>query len=242
MKSITAVAVLIVTMHTISSAQVGIGTTAPDVSAALHIESMDAGLLIPRLTTLQRDAIILPANALTIFNTDLNLFQYNAGTSAEPDWTSLSPMNYNTSVKYSNTDVITSVNQNPAVNLPVFGSEEWNDDNSLYTIDLVNQTVTVNSVGRYRIIVNASFFNTSTNVRVAPSLRLTVNGTEVGSYSSTSYIRNNNGHDHSSLHLNEVVELAVGDVVAVNVFQEANVGIVNLRSVGSSNIFLEKIQ
>ena len=56
-------------------AQVGIGTATPDPSAALDIRanSNDKGLLIPRLTISQRNAIsgsVSPANGLLIFQTD----------------------------------------------------------------------------------------------------------------------------------------------------------------------------
>ena len=51
-------------------AQVGIGTTSPDSSAALDISSTNAGLLMPRMTMTQRDAIATPATGLMIFQTD----------------------------------------------------------------------------------------------------------------------------------------------------------------------------
>ena len=49
---------------------VGINTNTPDPSAVLHLESDDQGLLITRLTTLERDAIAAPAIGLMIYNTD----------------------------------------------------------------------------------------------------------------------------------------------------------------------------
>ncbi|GIV50088.1 MAG: hypothetical protein KatS3mg038_0609 [Candidatus Kapaibacterium sp.] len=65
---------------------VGIGTTSPDTSALLELRSIRSGLLIPRMTTAQRDAIILPAKSLLIFNTTTNRFEYNDGTPAAPNW------------------------------------------------------------------------------------------------------------------------------------------------------------
>jgi len=65
---------------------VGIGTLAPNRSALLDLTGTDVGLLIPRLTTTQRNAIALPAKSLLIFNTDANEFQYNWGTPGAPDW------------------------------------------------------------------------------------------------------------------------------------------------------------
>ncbi len=52
-----------------STAQVGIGTSNPDASSGLDIHFTDKGLLPPRMTTSQRDAIINPADGLMIFNT-----------------------------------------------------------------------------------------------------------------------------------------------------------------------------
>ncbi len=53
----------------------GIGTTSPHPSAKLHIQDTIRGLLLPRLTQAQRDAIPNPAHSLIIFNTDTNCFE-----------------------------------------------------------------------------------------------------------------------------------------------------------------------
>jgi hypothetical protein len=51
-------------------AQVGINNENPDESAALDITSTTKGLLIPRMTAAQRDAITSPAQGLMIFCTN----------------------------------------------------------------------------------------------------------------------------------------------------------------------------
>ncbi|MEL6276803.1 MAG: hypothetical protein AAFU03_17020, partial [Bacteroidota bacterium] len=63
-------------------AQVAINTdnTNPDSSAILEIKSTDKGLLIPRMTTAQRDAIPNPATGLTLFNLDDNCTDVYDGT------------------------------------------------------------------------------------------------------------------------------------------------------------------
>jgi len=64
-----------------AAAQVGIGTDnpAPDPSAMLDIQSLTGGLLLPRMSTADRDAISSPADALVIFNTTSRCFEaYNA--------------------------------------------------------------------------------------------------------------------------------------------------------------------
>ena len=55
---------------------VGIGTTAPAASAQLDINSTTRGLLIPRLTSAQRVAIVNPANGLQVYDTNTNSFWF----------------------------------------------------------------------------------------------------------------------------------------------------------------------
>jgi serine/threonine protein kinase, bacterial len=49
---------------------VGIGTTTPDASARLEVNSTTQGILIPKLTSTQRNAIANPATGLLVFQTD----------------------------------------------------------------------------------------------------------------------------------------------------------------------------
>ena len=51
-------------------AQVGINTENPDASAALDITSTTGGLLVPRMTAEERDAITTPSQGLIIFCSD----------------------------------------------------------------------------------------------------------------------------------------------------------------------------
>jgi hypothetical protein len=65
------------------SQNVGISAdgSTPDPSAMLDIKSTNKGLLIPRMTTAQRDTISSPAQSLLIFNTNtecLETYVYNA--------------------------------------------------------------------------------------------------------------------------------------------------------------------
>ncbi|MER3329151.1 MAG: hypothetical protein RIF34_06180, partial [Candidatus Kapaibacterium sp.] len=60
------------------SENVGVNTTSPDNSAALHVTYVTTpkGVLVPRMTTVQRGNIPAPvANGLLIFNTDNNRFE-----------------------------------------------------------------------------------------------------------------------------------------------------------------------
>jgi len=55
---------------------IGIGTTSPTSSAILDINSTNQGMLAPRMTTVQRNAIVNPANGLMIFNTTSGCLNY----------------------------------------------------------------------------------------------------------------------------------------------------------------------
>ncbi len=72
-----------------STAQnVGIGTNTPNASAVLDLTSTTKGLLIPRMTSAQRAAIVTPATGLLVYQTDGTPgLYYNTGTPALPVWT-----------------------------------------------------------------------------------------------------------------------------------------------------------
>lgn len=70
-------------------AQVAINTdgTAPDNSAMLDVKSTTRGLLAPRMTLAQRNAIVTPATGLIVFQTNGTPgYYYNSGTPAVPAW------------------------------------------------------------------------------------------------------------------------------------------------------------
>jgi hypothetical protein len=58
---------------------VGIGTNTPNPAAQLDISSNSKGVLIPRMTDAERNAIVSPVQGLMIFNTSANSFQYYNG-------------------------------------------------------------------------------------------------------------------------------------------------------------------
>ena len=65
---------------------INVDGSSPDPSALLELKSDNRGLLIPRMTTALRDAIISPAEALLIYNTDTECFNVYDGY-----WQSLCP-------------------------------------------------------------------------------------------------------------------------------------------------------
>jgi len=111
---------LLIILSSISYAQVGIGTTNPNLSAKLEIKSTDKGLLIPQInlnnvTTTQLDGTNTAATGLIIYNTNATItggngvgfYSFNGTTweqltfnsnniSTIPLWNSLQNINYTT--------------------------------------------------------------------------------------------------------------------------------------------------
>ena len=83
LKSIIFIAFIAVNLT--AFAQVGINTNTPEASAALDVNSTEGGILIPRLTETQRDAIASPATGLMIFQTDetTGFYFYDGGAWAQ---------------------------------------------------------------------------------------------------------------------------------------------------------------
>lgn len=63
-----------------ATGEIGINTATPNAKALLDLSSTTKGLLLPRMTTTQRDAITSPPAGLVIYNTTTNKSQTFNGT------------------------------------------------------------------------------------------------------------------------------------------------------------------
>lgn len=68
---------------------VGVGTVDPDPSAMLELNSTARGMLIPRMTTADRNAIVAPAEGLLIYNLDDGSFHVYGSGSGAARWDTL---------------------------------------------------------------------------------------------------------------------------------------------------------
>lgn len=73
-------------ISSLNAQRVGINTATPDASAALDITATDKGMLPPRMTMAQRDAIVSPATGLLIYQTDAatGYYYYNGSAWSAP--------------------------------------------------------------------------------------------------------------------------------------------------------------
>ncbi|MAO10231.1 MAG: hypothetical protein CMC07_04945 [Flavobacteriaceae bacterium] len=117
-----------------SYAQVGIGTTTPDPSSMLDVTSDSQGLLVPRMTTAERNAITDPAKSLLVFDTTENTYYFNEGDDVTPNWIPFLSDNE----RRDNYVLVKSVDDFPA---PTSGTITL-DENTLYEI---NGTITLSN-------------------------------------------------------------------------------------------------
>jgi hypothetical protein len=94
MKNLFGLLVTFLMVTNLIAQSVGIGTTIPDPSAALHIYSTNKGVLFPNVylaATVDYDAVLNPAPGLVVFNTNASLaggkgLYYNSGTAQNANW------------------------------------------------------------------------------------------------------------------------------------------------------------
>ena len=145
--------------------------------------------------------------------------------------------------RWTNSDTSTNLNVNNT-NAPIFGNEDYKDDgNTLYEIS--GNTLIVKASGRYDIRANLSLqgINSGNNrQRTNVNARIAVNGTPVGALGASGYIRWQSSHDHSSIHVNEILQLNANDVITVITYREANSGTVYFSASGESSFIINKLR
>ncbi len=72
--------IALVTFATQLWGQVGIGTNTPSASSMLEVKSTDKGILFPRMSSTQRNAITAPVVGLYVFDTNTNSLWYYNGS------------------------------------------------------------------------------------------------------------------------------------------------------------------
>lgn len=107
-------------------AQVGIGTLNPHPSSCLDVQSVNKGVLIPRMTTQEMLTISDPYDGLLVFNLTLNSYCIFDSTSALQQWVLFNPWkaeaNLNSDVILSATSKVGIGTTNPTAPLTVNGT------------------------------------------------------------------------------------------------------------------------
>lgn len=116
----------------IVTAQVGIGTTNPDASSMLDIQSTSTGILIPRMTSAQRTTIANPASGLLVFDISTSSFWFYKG-----NWTELAN---------GSTDKMVDANGDTRVEV-----EHSTDEDIIHLTTAGTERMAIDEVGNTRI-------------------------------------------------------------------------------------------
>lgn len=149
----------------------------------------------------------------------------------------------NYGARWTNSDITTNLNVNNTT-APIFGTLDYNDDAAtLY--QQAGNSLTVLVAGRYDIRANLSLIGINSGgnrQRTNVNARVAVNGTPVGAIAASGYIRWASGHDHSSIHVSEILNLNANDVITIITYREANSGTVQFSGNGESSIMINKLR
>ncbi len=152
--------------------------TLPDNSAGLDVNYSDKGLLIPRLTTVQRDAIANPAQALLIFNLTTLCFEFY-GTGGWHSMGCIPP-------PFSCGDVFVDERDGQTYNTVLIGSQCWMAENLNIGTQITSNPVPPNPSAHQQldngIIEKYCYGNNSSNCAVYGGL---YEWGEMMNYSST---------------------------------------------------------
>ncbi|WP_292009253.1 hypothetical protein [Chryseobacterium sp.] len=246
-------------------AQIGVNTTNIEDGVMMQLESTNKGVLFPRLALSSRTSVS-PLNAsiptgTIVFNTTLSGSFPNIispglhwWSAEEKQWTNLSTNLENVTAKYVNAENVTNYNTTAWQNVQLFGSEVFNESESIYNVNSNNHTVTLGMSGLYSISTLLSFDRLTADnpARLSMTARLYVNDQPVGteqvfSPGYTTSINNNRGlFSHS---FTEYIELNKGDVLSVKIKKTAgtyanNYGVADVKFLqsGDSSIALLRIR
>jgi hypothetical protein len=185
---------------------VGINTTSPDNSAALHVTYVTTpkGVLVPRMTTTDRGNIPSPANGLLIYNTDNNRFEvYNSTTST---WQGLLTTASAQSVAWSRTG-----NAGTTPGTDFIGTT----DNTAFTLFTNNtERLRLNANGNFGVGTN----NPTSLLSVGTSSQFQVNGT--GAINAATGITSSGNITFSGLNANEFVRTIAGGQLSTFTFSQ----------------------
>ncbi len=168
----------------LNSQNVGIGTPSPHISAKLDVESTTGGVLIPRLTTVERNDIPSPVKGLLIFNSETNRFEFYNGAA----WQAISS---SVSSKIADTDEDTFIDvektaDEDSIRFMVDGYETMKMDNkTLHLASPGKATLLGYQAGQSTPV--SDNWNTIVGYQAGQTISSGISNTMVGSFSGQSF-------------------------------------------------------
>ena len=207
--------------------------SAPDGSAMLDVVATDKGILIPRMTEVQRLGIATPATSLIVYQTDGDDgFYFNAGTPGAPSWVKLlsdSDLGEPVAIGDSDSDTRIDVEEgldDDVIRFKLLGTEFFRMDSGRFEV--------LNTGGTISIGENAGLndpFSGNNNIFIGSSSGLnsssSIRNVAIGSRSLQTATNSNNN-------------IAIGYESLINSTGSTNVGIGSF-SLGNSGSSIQNI-
>jgi hypothetical protein len=149
----------------IVKAQIGIGTLLPDNSSILDLSSTTKGFLLPRMTTVQQNALVSPAIGLSLFNVTTNQIEINRGDGlGNPLWTGVTTTGKTEALGDNTTKLATT-------EFVLSNSDHYNSVSASGVISTTSATEAVvdgmtlsPATGTYLVSFNSEYTNTPTSI------------------------------------------------------------------------------
>lgn len=154
MKKLTLKAILFLCMHSIGFSQVGIGTTTPDNSAILQLESTTGAFIPPRMTNAEMLAIPTPLDGAMVFNTTNNSHY----TYKNSSWSSIENNVVVINKDFSSGNNAISTNADTYYDFPIGPADVLTTNTDVYNVTS-NGTITILKSGNYMFSASFSLTN-----------------------------------------------------------------------------------
>lgn len=198
---------------TASMAQTGIGTHDPDPTAALDIVSDNKGVLIPRMTAAQRDAIPNPSAGLEVYVTNQQAKFYFDGVS----WVRSNKTKFSSSYQvYTFGDVVTGIG--PDSQLPQqMGSLNlvFRASDADYAEVMDTQTVRILETGTYIVELTGVMKRIVADVQFSGRTMLRRNGANLKLSDASIGASPEGARNSTGMGVAMVVDLVAGDLLTL---------------------------
>jgi len=165
MKKIVLLLLVIISLNAQSQVAINSDGSVPDNSAMLDVKSTSKGVLVPRMTISQRNAISNPAIGLMIFQSDgIPGFYFNSGSSAAPVWEMVGAsagwgLKGNAGVSASN---FIGTIDNVALSFKVNNQKSGIIDHALFNTAFGYQSLSSNTTGNQNVAIGYQSIYSST--------------------------------------------------------------------------------
>lgn len=192
--------------------QIGINTVSPNSSAILDITSNKGGVLIPRMTEAQRNAILNPAEGLEIYAIDKAAKYYFDGVS----WTRTNKIVFTSSTQiYTFSDAVTpsGAGSDLITNLFTGLQRTYKSYDADYANPFDTNTIEITQAGKYFIEIIGYMKRTGSNTgaQISGIVQIHKNGSLIGeSYSAIGAFPVSPTYNGSSMNYTLIEDLTTG--------------------------------